>query len=223
MTIKQRITGFGAVLAALCATSAPALAHHVMGGKLPVTFTQGFLSGIGHPILGFDHLFFVALVGIASIYTGNRFVAPLAYIGAMLVGCLCTAFGFKLPVIEAVIGLSLLALGAFVMSGRALSMNMALTAFALAGLFHGSAFGESIVGAEGAAPAASLIGYLVGLAATQYAIALASGWVALSVWKATEATAVQARIAGGIVAGVGLFLTLERAEGLVMVALGMSS
>ena len=49
-----------------------------------VTFGDGLLSGIGHPILGFDHLFFVALVGVAALYTGRRFAAPAAYIGAML-------------------------------------------------------------------------------------------------------------------------------------------
>ena len=65
-----------------------ALAHHPLAGMPMETFSHGLLSGLGHPILGFDHLFFVALVGIAAVYTAHRFWTPFAFIGAMLLGCL---------------------------------------------------------------------------------------------------------------------------------------
>lgn len=217
----NRTLSASSVAAVLAFAAGPALAHHPLAGRPMETFAHGLLSGIGHPILGFDHLFFVALLGIAAIYAGHRFVAPLAYIGAMLVGCLITSFGIRLPLTEVVIALSLLGLGMFVMSGRALGMNLALAAFAIAGLFHGSAFGESILGQEGGAPTAVLFGYLIGLAVTQYIIALGSGIAVATVWNAREANAVQARIAGAAVAGVGLFLSLEKAEDLVFSALGL--
>jgi len=44
-------------LAALDA--APAFAHHPLAGMSLQTFAHGILSGVGHPLLGFDHLFFV--------------------------------------------------------------------------------------------------------------------------------------------------------------------
>ena len=48
------------------------------------------------------------------------------------------------------------------------------------------------------------------------------GQVAVKVWKATESTAIQARLAGAMVAGVGLFLCLEVVEGAAFSALGIS-
>ena len=39
--------------------TASASAHHVMGGKIPTTFAEGFLSGLGHPVIGPDHLAFL--------------------------------------------------------------------------------------------------------------------------------------------------------------------
>ncbi|MGI9383776.1 MAG: HupE/UreJ family protein [Methyloligellaceae bacterium] len=201
----------------------PALAHHPLGGMPMETFAHGVLSGIGHPLLGFDHLFFVIIVGIAALYTGRALLAPAAYIAAMLVGCLLMSLGTGLPLKEAVIGFSLLAVGGVVLSGRALGLVPALVLFGAFGLFHGSAFGESIAAQESSAGAAVLIGYLIGLGVLQYAIAVAAGWVAKNIWKATEAQAIEARLAGAVVAGVGLYLTLENSEGFVLGLLGWSA
>jgi len=208
--------------AAFILTTTPALAHHPLGGMPMETFSHGLLSGIGHPVLGFDHLFFVIAVGIAALYTGFARSAPAAYIVAMLIGCLMMSFGIGLPLKEAIIGFSLLAVGYFIFSGRALSLPAALAIFAGFGLFHGSAFGDSIASQEAAIGAPVLIGYLIGLGAIQYAIALGAGWAVKNIWNATEATAVQARVAGGIIAGVGLFLTLENIEGVVFAAVGIA-
>jgi len=209
------------VLAALV-SAGPALAHHPLAGAPMETFTQGALSGIGHPLLGFDHLFFIALVGIAALYTGHARRAPLAYIAAMLVGTLAVSFGMTLPAAEIMIVLSLLGLGALVASGRALGMGAAMGIFALSGLFHGAAFGGSIAEQEAAVGGGVLIGYLLGLGVTQYLIALAAGWVALNLWRASEASAMAARLSGAVVAGIGLFLALETVEGAAFAALGLS-
>ncbi len=206
--------------AALLASATPALAHHPLGGMPMETFAHGVLSGIGHPILGFDHLFFVALVGIASLYTGSRHTTAGAFIVAMLAGTLAMSVGSGLPATEIVVGLSLLVLGGIVLSGRALSAIPAALVFAGFGLFHGSAFGATIAAQEAGAGLSVLIGYLIGLGVIQYAIALVAGWVARAVWKATDASAVQVRLAGAVVAGVGAFLSLENAEGLFFAAMG---
>ncbi len=187
------------------------------------TFTHGLLSGIGHPLLGFDHLFFVIAVGIAALYTGYARLAPAAYIAAMLAGCLLMSFGVGLPMKEAVIGLSLLVVGAAVLSGRALGLMPAIALFCIFGLFHGSAFGDAIAAQEAGAGTAVLVGYLIGLGVLQYGIALAAGFAAKTFLKATEAEAVHARIAGAVVAGVGVFLTLENVEGIVFDAMGWAA
>ncbi len=209
--------------AVLAASASPAFAHHPLGGMPMETFTHGLLSGIGHPLLGFDHLFFVLAVGIAALYTGYDRLAPAAYIAAMLAGCLMMSFGIGLPMKETVIGLSLLAVGAVVLSGRALGLLPAVVLFALFGLFHGSAFGDAIAAQEAGVGGAVLAGYLIGLGLLQYGMALAAGFVVKTVLKAAEPVAIEARLAGAVVAGVGVFLTLENAEGLVLSALGWAA
>lgn len=197
-------------LATLAAT--PALAHHPLGGLPMTTFAEGLLSGVGHPVLGFDHLFFVAIMGVAAIFTARRHAAPAAYVAAMLLGTALMYAGIGMPMKETVIVLSLLAIGGVVLSGRALGAVPALVLFAGFGLFHGSAFGDAVAGTEAAIGGGVLLGYLVGLAAVQYGIALGAGYVAEKVLGATEASAVNARLAGAMAAGVGVFLALEMLE-----------
>lgn len=206
--------------ASLMLAATPALAHHPLGGLPMETFAHGMMSGIGHPVLGFDHLFFVALVGIAALLIGRRFSAPAAYIAAMLAGCGLMYVGVAMPAKELVIALSLLIVGGVVLSGRAITPIAMIALFAGFGLFHGSAFGDALAGQEGRVGGGVLLGYLVGLGVVQYAVAVSAGWAAETLFNVTDRAATNARIAGAVVAGVGLFLTLEVAEGLTFAALG---
>jgi urease accessory protein len=212
------------ILITLAATLAPsaAFAHHPLGGMPMETFGHGLLSGIGHPVLGFDHLFFVLIVGLAAVFTGRKLMAPAGYIAAMLIGCLAMALGTGLPAKEIVIGLSLLVVGGLVLSGRALSPAVAVALFAGFGLFHGSAFGESIAAQEAGMGTGVLVGYLIGLGVVQYALAIGAGWIGEKILGARAADAVNARLAGAVVAGVGVFLTLENAEGIAFDLLSWS-
>ncbi|MBV0910763.1 HupE/UreJ family protein [Anianabacter salinae] len=204
-------------LAAILAAT-PALAHHPLGGLPMETFAQGVMSGVGHPVLGFDHLFFVALAGVAAMLAGLRLAGPGAYVGAMLVGCAATYAGLALPAVEVVIALSLLALGLVVASGKLPGTPVLLAIFAGFGLFHGAAFAGSIVGQEGGVGSGVLTGYLIGLGAVQYAVALGAGYAAEKLLGATAPQATGARLVGAMVAGIGLFLTLEAAEGPLLAA-----
>jgi len=195
---------------ALCAT--PALAHHPLGGLPMETFTHGLLSGVGHPVLGFDHLFFVVAVGVLALFTANRLMAPAAYIAAMLVGCGLMYAGIAMPLAELVIVASLLVGGGLLAMGRTASPAMIIAVFAVFGLFHGSAFGGSIAGQEGGIGGGVLLGYLIGLGAVQYVIAIAAGW-AVEKFGATSVSSVNARLVGAAIAGVGIFLGLEVIEG----------
>jgi len=138
----------------------------------------------------------------------------------MAAGVVLTTAGLALPMIETVVALSLLALGAIVLSGRALRLPAALAVFAGFGLFHGAAFGGALAGAEAGAGLSVLAGYLIALAIVQYTIALVAGGIARNVWHAADSTALQPRLAGAVVAGAGLLLTLERAEGALLATLG---
>ena len=44
-----------------------AWAHHPFGGQTPETFIQAFLSGVGHPVIGLDHLTFVIASGLVAL------------------------------------------------------------------------------------------------------------------------------------------------------------
>ena len=213
--MKRMIT-LGGVMAA-----GPALAHHPLAGAPMETFTHGLLSGIGHPLLGFDHLFFVALVGVAALFTGRAVVATAAFVAAMAVGCLVAIAGLSLPIAELMIVASLLVLGTVVALGKSLSLQAAASLFAVFGLFHGIAFAGSIVGQEAAASMPVIVGYLLGLGVCQFLIAMAAGFAIQKLWDARLAGDIAPRLAGAVVAGVGLFLALETAEGAVFAALGL--
>lgn len=204
---------------ALAAT--PALAHHPLAGAPMETFTHGLLSGVGHPLLGFDHLFFIVAVGIAAALTGRLLTAPLGYLAGMLGGCALVLMNVGLPAVELVIALSLVVAGGLLMTGRSLSAPLVMGLFGVLGLFHGWAFGGSITGLEGSSANAVIIGYFLGLAAIQWLVAVLAGKAILAI-QASDVSAVPARLAGGMVAGAGMFLVLEAAEGAAFAALGLS-
>jgi len=198
-------------LAAPLLAAAPALAHHPMGGATPETAWHGLLSGIGHPIIGVDHFAFIVLVGLAAAFAGARFITPLAFIAATVAGCLLKVAGIALPLAEFVIAGSVVLTGIMVLSGRNFGATAYGVIFAIAGLFHGWAYGAAIIGAE----PTPLAAYLTGFGVTQYAIALAVSWLTLSVWKASDSRAVQPRLAGAVAAGIGAAFLIEGIEGVL--------
>jgi urease accessory protein len=146
----------------------PALAHHVMGGDLPATAWQGLLSGFGHPIIGWDHLGFILGVGSIAYLMGSRVLLPILFVAGTVLGCLMHLGGYDLPAPELAIALTV-AIAAGIVATRARAPAGLLAAMLVAaGLFHGYAYGESIVGAE-ASPFAA---YIVGFGAIQSCIAV---------------------------------------------------
>ncbi len=79
LTAKQLVgTGLVAVVGLLFA-SAPALAHHPFGGEAPTNAIEGFLSGLGHPVIGLDHLAFTIAAGLLAAVMGQAIV-PIAWV-----------------------------------------------------------------------------------------------------------------------------------------------
>jgi urease accessory protein len=58
------------------------------------------------------------------------------------------------------------------------------------------------------------------MAAVQYAIALLTGAVARYGFQVLDASSINARLAGAVVAGIGLFLSLENAESALFSVMG---
>ena len=157
------------VLAIMMMIAEPAWAHHVMDGKLPQTFLQGLLSGFGHPVIGVDHLAAIVGVGILAALAGRSAAVVLAFSVAVIAGVGLHLSRIDLPASELFVGLTTLLIGALVILRQSMSAGRALLLFALAGLVHGYALGESIVGAE----ASPLVAYLLGLLVMQSAIGVA--------------------------------------------------
>ena len=80
------LAAFLAAFIGLALLAEPAFAHHVMGGKMPQTFGQGFLSGLGHPVIGIDH--FAAVVAVGCLAAAHRAATALVigFVLAMIAG-----------------------------------------------------------------------------------------------------------------------------------------
>jgi urease accessory protein len=139
----------------------PAFAHHMMDGKLPQTFAQGMLSGLAHPIIGIDHLAAIVGAGIVAALLGRGFAPVLAFTTAMIAGVGLHVAKANIPAAELLVGLSTAVVGLVVVMRGRFGMLPVAALFALTGLVHGYALGESIVGAETAPLGAYLAGLLV--------------------------------------------------------------
>ncbi|HKO19527.1 MAG TPA: HupE/UreJ family protein [Acidobacteriaceae bacterium] len=182
----------------LLAANLPASAHHLMGGKTPATFTDGILSGLGHPVIGADHLAFLVAVGLAAGLAGLSLAMPAAFVVSSAVGVALHVNAVMLPAAELVVGLSVVFVGYVLASGRTMPVAGWVALFAVAGLFHGYAYGESIFGAE----PTPFWAYLVGLVVIQTAVCV--GVAILGRRSKLQPIDINARMTGATIAGVGL-------------------
>jgi urease accessory protein len=206
--IAPRVPTAGWLGVALVALATPAMAHHPIGGAAPQTFMHGLLSGLGHPVIGLDHLAFIIAVGIAATLINARWSAPAVFIGGTIAGCLLAINGVALAQAEWLVAASVLLVGAMALTGLSFSATVYLTFFAVAGVLHGSAYAEAVIGSE----TTPIVAYLLGFAAIQFAIAAGMGWITRETWKATSSAAIQPRLAGAVIAGVGGALLFARVE-----------
>jgi urease accessory protein len=146
----------------------PAAAHHVMDNQLPATLGQGLLSGLGHPVIGLDHLAAVVAVGCLAALHRRGGALVVGFVLAMLAGAALHLRGMDVPAAELLVALTVVVLGVLVVVARADTATL-LAAFGVAGLVHGYALGESIVGAE----PTPLLAYFAGLALIQSGLGLA--------------------------------------------------
>ena len=196
MTVIRTLGLAGAVLSL---TAVSAVAHHPMGGATPLTLWQGFASGVGHPVIGLDHLAFIIAVGLMAGLSRRWVSIPLAFIAGTALGCILHLASVSLPAAEILIAASVLLMGALVAKAVSLPTLATLALVAVAGLAHGHAYGEGIFGAEGG----PLYAYLAGFCAIQFAIAATTAVLA-SRALAASAEARGVRTAGALIAGVGV-------------------
>src|SRR5215467_10122486 len=182
--------------AGLLATASTASGHHLMGGKTPSTFAEGIASGLGHPIIGPDHLAFLIALGIAVGVARLSFVNPFLFLVAMACGVAAHVAAITIPAAELIVAISVLVAGILLVIDSRVPAGWWIGLFVLAGFFHGYAYGESIYGAE----PAPLAAYLVGLVAVQTALTVGVALATRALWKLSG---VAPRLAGAAISGVG--------------------
>jgi urease accessory protein len=133
------------VSAAAFLLSMPAEAHLLEGEA------QGFLSGLQHPISGWDHILAMVSVGLWGAQLGAPaiWLLPMTFPIVMAFGGFLGLIGFHFPSVEIGIALSALLLGAAVMTQW--RPPLLLAAAALVGvfaLFHGHAHGVELPAGE---------------------------------------------------------------------------
>ncbi len=186
-------------LASLSMLARDARAHHPMGGKTPTTFVEGLLSGIGHPLIGPDHLAFIVALGIAAALApaGIRVIA--AFIAASTLGVVLHMAALDIPLIEQMVALSVVVAGGLIAFSRGTWLRFWQPLAAVAGLFHGYAFGEAVIGADRAVIGA----YLIGIAIIASLIAWATMKFTSRVLALQDVGTRHLRIAGLLLACIG--------------------
>ena len=198
------------MLAWIALLADPASAHHPTGGMTPQTLWHGLLSGLGHPIIGLDHFAFIVATGIAAAFLPGGMTIPIGFIGASAVGVLAHVAKIDVPMAEIVVA------GSVMVAGLALALRVPLRALGwtalavVAGVFHGYAFGETVVGAESGVIAA----YVAGIAIVAIAVAAIVKVATLALTAPTPEASIRLRGAGAVLSCLGVvFLTMALRAG----------
>ncbi|MEB3188761.1 MAG: HupE/UreJ family protein [Snowella sp.] len=177
----------------------PASAHHMMGGKVPADFFQGFMSGIAHPLIGFDHFAFIFAVGLLAAIQQRGILIPIAFVLASMLGAGAHLATLNLSGVELGVSGSVLLFGILLTLKNRPNTATLVGLSAIAGLFHGYAYGESIFGAE----TTPLFAYLLGLTLIQLVVAMMVFGLSKKLLSG-EAQLPIGRSAGLVLSGIGL-------------------
>jgi urease accessory protein len=181
--------------AAVLHAASPASAHHLMDlfHQRQPGLLAGLLSGLGHPVLGPDHLLFLLALGLVGLKHSGRWMLLLLGVGLAASGVGVLVPGF--PGAEALVALSLVAV-ALVLLDR-LPPWVLVPSIAL----HGYVLSAAVTGWE----ATPLLAYLAGLLISQAAL-MGLSLRLIRRW-ALQARPGQLRLVAGILLGVGAGFT----------------
>lgn len=174
-----------------------ALAHTGVGN------TAGFVSGLGHPVGGLDHILAMVAVGVFAYVLGGKalWLVPSAFVGMMIVGFGLGVEQVNVPFVELGIALSSIVIGGAAALGRPMPVGAAMALVGVFAIFHGHAHGTEMPETAGGLTYAA--GFIVATAALHAAgLALAFG-VASLIGKYGRTTA-RAAGAAFAIGGIGV-------------------
>ena len=168
-------------------------AHEGSGG--------GFVAGLTHPVLGFDHLLAMLSVGILSAQMGGQAIwkVPFTFVLVMLGGGILGINGIPIFSVELGIALSVLALGVAIALEKKLSSLLAMVFVGFFAIFHGHAHGTEMPSLS--KPLFYACGFVLGTAGIHIAGVLV-GIVAERLKDGSQLL----RYAGAGIAGIGFHL-----------------
>ena len=161
----------------------------------------GFLTGLLHPALGFDHLLAMLSVGVLSAQIGGRAIwtVPATFVGVMILGSILGLNGVEVPGVEFGIATSVLVLGLVIVAYGWVPVWLAILCVALFAIFHGHAHGTEMP------LIANAWAYGAGFVLGTSLIHLAGVGIGLWSNRLTSGATVL-RALGGVVAACGLYL-----------------
>jgi urease accessory protein len=126
--------------AALLTAAGAAQAHTGIGD------TGGLGYGFAHPLGGLDHVLAMVAVGMLAAQLGGRalWLVPLSFIAMMIVGGALGMAAIDVPLVEAAIGISVVAFGMAIALGFRLPASAAMVLAGFFALFHGYAHGTEM-------------------------------------------------------------------------------
>jgi urease accessory protein len=106
----------------------------------------GFLSGVHHPISGWDHVLAMIAVGLwgAQLGAPAMWLLPVAFPIVMALGAMLGLLGIPLPGVEIGIALSAIVLGAMVLAEKRPALWVAVGIVGFFAIFHGHAHGTEL-------------------------------------------------------------------------------
>jgi len=190
------ITGASLLLAA-----SPAMAHHAMGSRTPSNFFEGFLAGLAHPLIGCDHFAFIVAVGLLAAVKRQGILIPISFILFAMLGTGLHILGLNLPGAELYVSGSILIFGILLVMKGSPNMLVIMSLAAIAGIFHGYAYGESIVGAK----MTPLFAYLIGFTTIQMVVSAGAFGISKVLLQHNKQQQMPAnlRSAGLVLCGIG--------------------
>ena len=188
-------------LMALLFSAIPGVAYAHDGTNLGL---GGFLSGIVHPVLGYDHLLAMLSVGIISAQIGGRAIwtVPATFVSVMAVGGVLGLINIGLNVTELGIAVSLVILGLVIAAERKIPTLIVMIGVGFFAIFHGYAHGTEMP--DTAEPFLYALGFLVGTALIHVA-----GVVSGDISRHYERGKVFLRVGGALNALVGLLFIFD--------------
>ena len=163
-----------------------------------------FLSGITHPVLGFDHLLAMVSVGMISAQIGGRAIwtVPATFVVVMFFGGLLGLNYGGLTGYEIGIAISVLLLGSALAADKKLNAGFAMIAVAVFAVFHGYAHGEEIPTI--AEPPPYIAGFMTGTIILHIA-----GVVLADISTHYEKGKILLRFLGGFIALSGMYFLIN--------------